>query len=189
MKSRLLIRAFCVGAALLVPAGGLTILGIGTAGATGQTTLLVTGNIKLGTLGTATLPTNHQCAAVTGPGTFQCSLAGLQATVKTTLKVTIVVATLLYTIAPKGTITAATIKAGGKVTITGTGATAGFNGCKITTLPKIKYTKSSNTYSATTVSTTGVAIAATTCTTRTALGSDITGHKLSSVLTLTIKTI
>jgi hypothetical protein len=178
MKSRLLIRAFCVGAALLVPAGGLTLLGVGTAGAT---TATVSGTIKLGALGTATIPT--KACGITGTATHQCSLAGIQATVKTTLKVTVTTATLLILVSG-GAITGVTIKAGGKVTITGTGVTVGFNGCKITTLPKIKYTKSGSTWLATTVATTGVAIAATACTTRTTLGSDITGHKLSSSLTV-----
>jgi hypothetical protein len=188
MKPRLLIRALCVGAALLVPAGGLAVLGVGTAGATGQTTLLVSGTIKIGPIGPATLPTK-QCSPVTGPGTFQCSLAGIQATFRTTFNLTITLATLLYTITPKGTITAAVIQAGANVTISATGATAGFNGCKILTIPRIKFTKSGTKWIATTVSTTGVVIKTTACTTRTLLGTDIAGHKLSSSLSLSIKTI
>ena len=46
MKARLFIRAICVGAALLVPAGGLTMVGVGTAGA--NTKVQLTMSAKLG---------------------------------------------------------------------------------------------------------------------------------------------
>ena len=57
MKSRLFIRALCVGAALLVPTGGLTTFSIATTGATTNQTLQfgLTSTAKLGSIGTAIL--------------------------------------------------------------------------------------------------------------------------------------
>jgi hypothetical protein len=182
MKSRLLIRALCVGAALLVPAGGLTILGVGTGTAGAATTILKFGTastLTFGGLGTANLN------GITAPVASNLgSLAGKQVPVSSTLALLVNVATFMITHSG-ATISAVKLKATGSVTLKGTG----FTHCKITKLPAItftlssgKWTTSGNSLSSVTIGTTGG-----TCTGKTALTADFTGtNKLSGSLTLSL---
>jgi hypothetical protein len=184
MKSRLLLRALCVGAALLVPASGLTVLGIGTASAT---TATITGQIKLGTLGTLLLTV--KCTVPATSGSKQCSLVS-QAVIKKTgtsanLKA-LVTGTLLVTIA-SSKVTALTVKKPWGATIKATGGLPG-NGCVLGTGPKIVFTVGSTGLKGTiaTKSLAGVTVGGATCAsaTKTLVTNDITGSKLSGTIKL-----
>ena len=165
MKSRLLIRALCVGAALLVPAGGLAVLGAGTAGAAALTVNFVaTSTAKLGTFGTATL-VGVLCniATKTVAGVKQCALiltktaSTLQIPIKNASNV--VFAKILLT-GSKATFTINATKKTHKITfktgsiatlvIKQTTTTGKINNCKISAMPTISFTGTTPTFTSTT---------------------------------------
>jgi hypothetical protein len=213
MKSRLLIRSLCVGAALFVPAGGLTVLGVGTAGATQNTIQFVaTSTAKLGTLGTATL-NGVLCTVILAVGTQQCTIIGASTTTKTNktaqipiLITTVHVLTLLLTSATTKTkilftiittagalkfhkigFKAATIKT---VTIKSFGGhTTTRTGCKIAGMPAITYSKTGTTgrkFKTITNSLSGTSV--TGCaggsTTNSAIATQLHGSKLNGIITI-----
>jgi hypothetical protein len=185
MKSRLLIRAFCVGAALLVPAGGLTVLGIGTAGAT-TSSLVTTSNAKLGSLGTMTMA-GTALFTVTRHGTIQVTIAKTFALTTGHINVKLTASLLVTVVTTSGTKTLSKVgfKAGGKGLLTKTATTtAKFTGCTIGTLPAVTYARTTALkWTATNVTLAGVTVTGT-CTTKTFLkNTDIAGHKLASTLT------
>jgi hypothetical protein len=204
MKSRLLIRSLCVGAALLVPAGGLTVLGVGTAGATQNTIQFVaTSTAKLGTLGTATL-VNLLCTILLAVGTQQCTIkvtgtskAQIPILVTGTHVLTLLMTgtKMLFTIITTGGslkfhkigLKATTIKT---VTIKShTGHTTTKTGCKIAGMPAIIYSKTGTTgrkfKSATNpLSNTSVTGCAGGSTTNSAVATQLHGSKLNSTITI-----
>ena len=187
MKSRLLIRAMCVGAALLVPAGGLTVLGIGTAGAVTIKTVAPS-TAKLGTVGTLTLA-GMPCHTITKTvkRTVQCTISNFQGTLK---RAGIVIGKGLITIHLLITITNSIIK-GVKIKtikiVLKTPTTSGSNGCKINGIPSETYSGSSTSWSITTKSLSAVTVGDTSsvgpCHTAVAIQSEITAGKLSSTIT------
>jgi hypothetical protein len=178
MKPRLLIRALCVGAALLVPAGGLAVMGVGTASAT---TVDITGQIKLGTLGSMLL--TKSCVSIA----TQCTLGGTSYKIKktgasTNLHVTLSTAKLLITggdTAP----TAMSVKAGWKGTIAATGGLPG-NGCVISGGPKITFTISGHKGTVATVSLSGTSVSGCPSATITLITTDLHTSKLSGTITV-----
>jgi hypothetical protein len=212
MKPRLLIRSLCVGAALLVPAGGLTVLGVGTAGAAQNTIQLISpSTANLGTLGTATLA-GILCTVLLAVGTQQCTRIIVTKTNKTAQIPIIVggihVLTLLMTTTKMlWTITTTSgslkfHKAGFKKTTikTGTthlliiksvpGHTATKTGCSISGMPAITYSKTGTTgrkFKTITNSLSGTTV--TGCaggsTTNSAVATQLHGSKLNSTITIT----
>jgi hypothetical protein len=194
MKSRLFIRALCVGAALLVPAGGLTTLGTTTAGATTNQELLIgkspstmPSTIKLGSLGSATL-SGEQCLM----GGTVCQFTTLGPIIITKNGTTKSIFALPNFGSIKVTqtrtnlvITAASIRVD---SFTLKGLT--FTKCKITGIPATALSLSSGKWKATTVSMSGVSISTTggTCTKKSTLTTDFT-TKLRVSLILTTKAI
>jgi hypothetical protein len=191
MKPRLLMRTLCLGAALFIPVGGLTVLGVGTAGAT---TAQISGQIKLGTglifgkiiVATllCTLPTSggKQCP-LTAPkktGQFKVTKTGAGTNIKA-----LVSGALLATIST-GKISGMAVKKGWRATIKASGGLPG-NGCVIGTGPKIVFTISSTGLRGTiaTKSLASVTVGGSTCTaaTRTIITNDLTGTKLSGTIT------
>ena len=187
MKSRLFIRAMCVGAALLVPAGGLTVLGIGTAGAVTIKTV-ATSTAKLGTIGTLTL-SGMACGTIskTTNRVVTCTVSNLQGTLK---RGTTVIGKGLITLKLTLTITSGafagvkvkTVKILLKTTTTGT------NGCKINGIPSETYTKTTTlVWKISTKSLAAVTVTDTAtqgpCNTATAIQTEITAGKLASTIT------
>ena len=196
MKPRLLIRAACVGAALLVPAGGLTVLGAGVASA--GTTIQVTGKTAtLGSLGKITLDGIILCT-LPSPGTCQSPIVTpAHKTVDTAqlaiTKTGIKIGTALVT--GEGLITWSTGPIFNKVQIKSlnvvikTATTSGFDGCKLLTFPTVAYSKTTNTqWGVTTLSLSSVVITDTsahgTCATSSLLHTNINGSKLKSKILL-----
>jgi hypothetical protein len=187
MKSRLFFRTLCVGAALLVPAGGLTVLGVGTAGASTTIHTVATSNAKLGSLGTMTLITITCHTPVIG--TNQCTAAGqfkLTAGHITVLLTGKLLVTIITTAGTKK-IHKMAFKSGATGLLKKTAATtAKFTGCTVASLPAITYAATGGTglkWAATNVTLSGTTITGT-CTTKTFLQmTDINGHKISSTLT------
>jgi hypothetical protein len=192
-------RALCVGAALLVPAGGLAMLGTGTAGAT-TVKAQISGQIALGSVGTLLIgtPTKVLCTIPIPTTTKQCSLSTTgtnkwpikKAGTTTKIKASLSSATLLVTVSSTPKITAATIKKGANALIkTTTGLTG--NTCKILTLPKIvmavastgkKVTFATKALTGVTVTSSGTACTSAAITTIT---GEITGSKLSGSISVT----
>lgn len=196
MKSRLLIRAVCVGAALLVPAGGLTVLGAGVASA--GTTIQSTGTTAtFGALGKVPLADIILCT-LPSPGTCQSPIVTpTHKTIKTAqLKITKTgtkIGTALIT--GKALITWSTGPIFNKVEIKTlnvvikAAVTTGFDGCKLLTFPTVIYSKTSNTkWDATTVSLSSVVITDTSahgsCSKSSTLHTELSGSKLKSKLVL-----
>ena len=185
MRTRLFIRAMCVGAALLVPASGLTMLGIGTAGAVTIKTIAPSA-AKLGTIGTLTL-TGMACGTIskTTNRTVQCTIS-----IQGTMKIGgIVIGKGLITLKLLITITGAKIK-GLKVKtvrILLKSTTPGSNGCKINGIPNETYSGSSTSWSIATKSLAAVTVTDTSvqgpCNTASAIQTEITSGKLSSTIT------
>jgi hypothetical protein len=184
MKSRLLIRALCVGAALLVPAGGLTVLGIGTAGAVTIKTV-ATSTAKLAGVGSFTMKT-IACGTIskTTNATHTCAVVTKQALITGgggghgLIKITIIIK-----------ITGGAIKGvkAKTASILIKSTTSGTKGCKITTIPSITYAGSSTTWSIVTKSLTGVTVTDTSsvgpCNTATSIANSINTGKLNSKIT------
>jgi hypothetical protein len=193
MKPRLLMRALCVGAALLVPAGGLAMLGTGTAGAA-TVKAQISGQIKLGAVGTILVgtPAKVLCTIPIPTTTKQCSLAGQwpikKAGTSTKIK-SLLTATLLVTVSSAALITAGTVKKGGNSLIKTTTGLVG-NTCKILTLPKIVFTVASTGKKLTiaTKALTGVTVTSSgsACTSAaiTTITNDITTSKLSGTISV-----
>jgi hypothetical protein len=182
MKRRLLFQVLCVGAALLVPAGGLAVLGIGTAGAS-TATLVATSKVKLAPIGTMTMVGLTLFTKTAAVGTKQINITSQFPIVGAgTTLVTLVDAKLLVTIkttAGVKSIRQVDIKSGASVAIKG----GGYTGCRVSTLPAISYGKTTALkWTATNVTLSGVSVTGT-CTTKSVLESDIAGHKISSTLT------
>ena len=188
MKSRSFIRALCVGAALLVPAGGLTTLTT-TAGATTNQTLQFGSPsiIKLGQIGSIILTGKHcamtatQCALTTlgqitftKGGTQTISFLPNSGSVLVTQSSTNLV------------ITAASIKA---FSLTFKGL--GFTHCRINGLPRTTLSAKSGKWKTTTVSMSGATIATTggTCTKKVTLTTLFVSQKLSASLVLSTEAI
>jgi hypothetical protein len=184
MKSRLFIRALCVGAALLVPAGGLSVLAVGTAGATQTTT--TTSKATLGTLGLITL--KGKTCTTTVVGTHQCSLNGTYAISGTGAGLTATLkAALLITVKAALTIKKGTIKTGWVFTIGGS-ATTTFKGCKITVNEPVTFGRVSAKVLSSTITIAKADIVGTAtspCTTAkiTTLKNELSGSSLSSTIT------
>ena len=170
----------------MVPAGGLTVLAAGTAGAT-QTTV-ATSNAKLGTLGTMTL-IGMTCNTTT-VGTQTCSLAtantsGQYKITKGGTKFTALLAgTLIIKVHAALTITSAKISSGWNFTIKG----GTFPGCKITVAKVITFAGSAKVLTTTTITITTANITGAgtgTCTSAkiTTVKGQITGAKLKSTIT------
>jgi hypothetical protein len=183
MKSRPLFRALCVGAALLVPAGGLAVLGIGTAGAS-TVSLVATSQMKIGSLGTMTIAgialfTSTSTGTIQRTETSQSLIIG--SLIQNLKMLTILV--MVKTTSGSKKIQDVAFRSGGSIGIVGTGATVKYNGCSITTLPAITYAKTTALkWTTTNVTLSGVKVTGS-CTTKSVLTSDISGHKLSSTLT------
>jgi hypothetical protein len=156
MKPRLLIRALCVGAALLVPVGGLAVLGVGTAGANTTIQFVSVSKANLGTVGTATL-VGILCTVTTATkGTKQCKVI-LTKTAKTAqipIKVNGVVVlhlllttiNALVTVTPAGTIKKINFKAATIATIQiKSTTTPALNNCLIRGMPGILFVKTTST--------------------------------------------
>jgi hypothetical protein len=175
MKSRLFIRALCVGAALLVPAGGLAVLGAGTAGATtitlgspssanlgGLGSMTLAGKVIPGSSGQISIGTHFANITITSTGKVN-----LKASITTTVLVT-----------PPITITFKSVQA----LLSGTG----FTHCAML-LPNIGFTHTTGTkYVATSVSLSSTTIKTTggSCTKKTTLTADFASpHKLSGTIT------
>jgi hypothetical protein len=192
MRRRLLIRALRVGVALLVPVGGLTVLGVDTAGATTTIQTVATSTATLGTIGTATM-VGISCSITISGGTKQCHLTNQQFKISKTgsdIATLLVSGTLLFTIVTtSGTksfkkigFKKTTIKAGIKSTVT-----PGINDCAIAGLPAIEYSKtgssglkwSSKTNSLAGTSVTGCANATRDVT----VEGQLHGSKLNGILT------
>jgi hypothetical protein len=183
MKSRSILRSLCIGAALLVPAGGLAVLGAGTAGAT-TTTLVSVSKVKIGGFVNATL-IGTTLFKTTAVGTQQFKITnvttqggGISARFAGTLLVTIM------TTSGTKSIHKVKIKTGDSILITGS-TSGGFKGCVIN-LPPIIYSSTSHhplKWSATTISLSGVTITGSPCTTGSDLASFIRGHVLDSTMT------
>jgi hypothetical protein len=181
MRSRLLFRALCVGAALLVPAGGLTVLGVGTAGAN-PATLVTTSNVKLGSFGTVTMVGTTLFTKTTAVGTKQIDLVTKQFQVLNTSIMILSTITLLITILTTSG-TKKINKVGFKIHGSGTLKGTNFTGCSVTTLPAIAYAKTTALkWIATNLTLSGVSVSGS-CTTKSVLTSDISGHKFFSTLT------
>ena len=183
MRSRSILRSICVGAALLVPAGGLAVLDAGTAGAA-TATLVSVSKVKIGTFVNITLIGKSLFTKTTAVGTQLIKITTvttqgghITARLTGTLRVTIV------TTSGTKTINKVKIKPGASILITGS-TSGGFKGCVIGSLPVIdygsthvlKWTSAGNPLS-------GVSISGSPCTTPTALAGVISGHKLNSTLT------
>ena len=206
MKLRLLIRALCVGAALLVPAGGLTTLGVTTAGATTNQELLITNvttsplvhsTAKLGSFGSAIL-SPIQCQ-MNNPTKTQCILPATPYPSHTTKGITItkggsvsgiklhpVSIHILVTQSNTNLIiTAVGVKLGsGKLTGTS------YTHCKIATIPAASLATTSGVWKASGISMATVKISTTggTCTKKSTLTNDFTSN-LSITLKLSTKAI
>ena len=171
-----------MGAALLVPAGGLTVLGVGTVGAT-TSSLVTTSTATLGSLGSMTM-SGIALFPTTSTGTIQKNLTTQLLPIGSKLKIKLTASLLIKVATTPKKITAVSIKvsAHGLLT-TGVSPTTVFNGCSVTGLPKITYSKTSAlVWKATTVSLSSVTVGGS-CTTKTMLTSDIHGHTLASKLT------
>jgi hypothetical protein len=184
MKPRLLLRAFCVGSALLVPTSGLTVLGFGTAGAA-TVSLVATSNLKLGAFGTITM-SGITLFPTTTVGGIQKNVMKQLPVKNMPKKMALVSYNILANVLTSSgtkTITSDTTKDDGEVEVKATTGTSGFTGCEIINLPTITYSKvTALKWAATTVSLTSVSVTGS-CTTKTALEADIFGHKLSSTMT------
>ena len=162
MKSRLLIRALCVGAALLVPAGGLAVLGAGTAGAAALTVnFVVTSTAKIGTFGTATLiGVLCNIATKTVTGTKTCALIRTKSTSKLQIPIKNTAGTVFAHILLTGSkatfkvnatkkITGITFKSANILTLKikeASTITAGkINTCKISGMPTISFSPNTAT--------------------------------------------
>jgi hypothetical protein len=174
MKSRVFIRALCVGTALLVPASGLTTLGVTTTGATTNQQLTVTGIARMGGLG----------VAIIGP--ILCTMVATQCAITQQITITkngtqaLKALPATWKILVKQTNTNLVITAVGlKRGAFGLKAT-GFTHCKISTVPAASLSLTAGKWVATTISLSGVTISTTggTCTKKTTLTTDFT-HKLS----------
>lgn len=177
MKSRSIIRALCVGASLLVPASGLTVLNIGTAGASGTSiNFSAPSTVRLGTIGTATLKTVS--VSITS-GTHQGNLTK-QVPIETLGVKLLVMAKVAVTPNLTGP-TSILFK-----TLRTLLKTTGFTHCLIV-LPNIDFTKTGSHFVATGVALSGVSIITTggTCGKKATMVNDFT-HKLSGKLTETI---
>jgi hypothetical protein len=188
MKSRLFIRALCVGASLLVPAGGLTTLGITTAGATTNQTLQfgTTSIVKLSSIGTAIL-TGKSCAMTATQCAFT-TLGQIMITKGGTKSLSALPNSGSFSVVQTHTnlvITSASIKAS-SFTI----KNLGFTHCRINSVPATSLTSISGKWVATTVSMSGVSIATTggTCTKKSTMTNDFT-HALDVSLVLSTKAI
>ena len=184
MKSRLFIRALCVGAALLVPAGGLTTLGITTAGATtNQLLLLKTSTASLGGLGKAIL------------STLQCTMTATQCTVTSQITITksgtktikLLPVTFKILVTQSSTnlvITAIAIKKSSFVL-----KNTSFTHCKISTVPATALSHTGTLWKASGVSMSGVTIGTTggTCTKKSTLTADFGTNLSVNFQTVTTK--
>jgi hypothetical protein len=168
----------CVGAALLVPAGGLAMFGVGTAGATTSFNTVSPSTAKLGTLGTITV-VGISCS---GTGTFQCTGTHQAAINRTGVKQGTALIPLTkwlvnITPGPPKTVKGIVIKAS-QVAIKST-VKPGINGCTIL-LPKITLIKGTpaTLWFAHTISTTTVLVKGT-CTTKSLIQTEISGSKIN----------
>ena len=186
MKSRLFIRALCVGAALLVPAGGLTTLGMTTAGATTNQTL------QFGTPSTANLPTFGKAILTS----VSCPMSATQCTITSQITITkggtqkIKLLPVTFKLLVKQThtnlvITAVTLKKSAFVL-----KNTGFTHCKISTVPATALNLTGTSWKISGVSLSAVTIGTTggTCTKKSTLTTDF-GAKLSVGLQLSTKAI
>jgi hypothetical protein len=189
MKSRLFIRALCVGAALLVPVGGLTTLGVTTAGATTNQTLQFgsPSTVKLAFPAEKEILSGKSCPmtatvcnftsigqiTITDAGTTGLSLLPDSGSIKVTQSATNL------------TITAASIRVS---SFTLKGKT--FTHCRITGIPATTLSLASGKWKTTTVSMSGVSITSTggTCIKRTTLTTDF-GSKMAVSVILSTKPI
>jgi hypothetical protein len=186
MKSRSILRSLCIGAALLMPAGGLAVLGAGTAGAS-TTSLVSVSKVKIGTFVSVTLigTTLFSTSAV---GTQQVTITkvttqggGINARLTGTLRVTVI------TTGGTKSIHKVKIRSGASITITGP-TSQGLKGCEIVDLPVLDYNSTTALkWTSKTNSISGVSITGptgpTSCTGRIAIKDFITGHRLDSTLT------
>ena len=175
MKSRLFIRALCVGAALLVPAGGLATLGVSTAGAsTNQQLTFKASTFTFGALAKAIIPATLCTMSAT-----LCTIDE-QVTITKAGSRTLKALFTTFKILVKQTntnlvITAVTIKKSNLV-IKGTG----FTHCKILTIPGTTLSHTGTLWKASGVSLSGATVGTTggTCTKKATLTSDF-GTNLS----------
>jgi hypothetical protein len=186
MKSRSILRSLCIGAALLMPAGGLAVLGAGTAGAS-TSSLTSVSKVKVGTLVSVTL-TGTTLFNTSAVGTHQIGITKVTTqggNINTRLTGTLVV-TIVTTSGTKS-IHKVKIKPGASITITGA-TSGGLKGCEIVDLPVLDYNSvTALKWTSTTNSLDGVSITGptgpTSCTGRLAIKDYITDHVLDSTLT------
>jgi hypothetical protein len=166
-----------------MPAGGLAVLGAGTAGAT-TVGLVSVSNVKVASLFTLTM-VGRTLFNTTAVGTQRIAITttftqggGITARLTGTLSVTVATT--------GGTKSIQKLKIRDHASLLITGPTSeGLKGCDIVDLPPVGYSSTSALkWSATTISLSGVSITGpTSCTGRTALADAISGHKINSTLT------
>ena len=190
MKSRLLVRSLCVGAALLVPVGTLMLSGIGVADATTISTV-TTSTARLGTVGTITI-VGIECTVAIASGTKQCTVTKSVPLKRGGVKVATALTSfkLLLTIVTSGGTKSFSEISVKMPLIIIKSTTSGINGCKISSIPKISYSKTSGNglvWKVITKSLSGVTVTDTSsvgpCGTPVAIANEITSDKLSSAIT------
>jgi hypothetical protein len=179
-----------VGAALLVPAAGLTTLGVETAGAS-TTTLNINSvsTLTFGSLGSATLA--GKVAPETGSTThylLKKTTAGHTLTQIPIITPTNKGAALLVTTNITFVIThSGTTITGVKINkVTQIVLKIGTTKCSILTIPSITFTATGTKWKAGSTSMTGVTVKSTTCTHQTAIQTEIQAGSLTGSLTLSL---
>jgi hypothetical protein len=175
-----------VGAALLAPAGGLTTLGMSTAGATTNQTVQFgsPSTVKLLPFGTAIL-TGISCAMTATQCTLSSQITITKGGDKTIILVPITEKILVKQTSTDLVITSASVKSSSFLM-----KGLSFTHCRINNIPAASLAKTGTSWVATTLSMSGVTIATTggTCTKRPTLTSDFT-HKLDVSFKLSTKAI
>jgi hypothetical protein len=193
MKSRSLFRALCAGAALLVPAGGLTMFSVGTAQATtgGTLTFGASSTVTIGSLGVVTLysllvPTNTTIPTP-APLTIQFTKATFQAPIRSSTADVLVKGAVLLSIVTHTTVNSLGVKSGWVAVLKHLSLTF----CKLATMPAVTAAKTSTTgrWTASGISLSGVKIKTTggTCSKKSTLASDLGGsNRLSVTLAVSV---
>jgi hypothetical protein len=184
MKSRLFLRMFCVGAALLIPASGLAVLGVGNGTAGAATTTLSFGSpstLNFGSLGDLTFA--GQKAKETGTTGKYIIPKTTSIPIDTTDSSQLVLTTAL---------TIRVIHTGSTITgvkfekITQLLLKIGTKKCEILTIPALIFSATDGKWKAEGSSLSGVTVKSTTCSTHVSIQNDINSSDLTGSLTLSL---
>jgi hypothetical protein len=181
MKPRLLFRALCVGAALLVPVGGLTVLGLGTGTASASTTTISFGStskLVFGSLGSANL--SGKTATATGSGQWVIGLTVQIPITNATPPAALLVGTKIGFLA---THTGTVINTFKTKLVSQIVLKIGTTKCGILTIPAITFNLTSGKWKASATSLSSVTVKTTSCTRHGAIQTEIN----SGTLTGTVK--